>query len=204
MTPVHMMMLEIIKGVESMYYIPYHSSPNYIHAPTCTCGRQLAYQPHHFGLEYNHLAYYPQAMSPERVTFKDHGKEPFVINIEGAVEKNNTFRTALWTGEHLQVTLMSIDVGEDVGLEVHPDTDQFLRIEEGQGIVRMGDAKDNLYYQKSVTEDDAIMVPAGKWHNLINTGNEPLKLYSIYAPPEHPFGTVHQTKAEAIAAEEHH
>jgi mannose-6-phosphate isomerase-like protein (cupin superfamily) len=125
-----------------------------------------------------------------------------VVNIHEATKQNSTFRTALWTGNHLQVTLMSINVGEDIGLEVHPDVDQFLRIEEGQGIVQMGDTKDNLTFQARVSDDFAIMVPAGKWHNLTNTGNMPLKLYTIYAPPEHPFGTVHGTKAEAMAAEE--
>lgn len=96
---------------------------------------------------------------------------------------------------------MSIDVGEDIGLEVHPNVDQFLRIEDGEGTVQMGNTKDHLTVQRRVGEDDAIMVPAGTWHNIINTGDEPIKLYSIYAPPEHPFGTIHQTKAEAIAAE---
>lgn len=132
---------------------------------------------------------------------KDYGKTPFVINIEKAAVQNRTFRTAIWTGEHLQVTLMSIPAGESIGLEVHPDTDQFLRIEEGQGVVQMGDAEDRLNFEKNVHDNDAIMVPAGKWHNLTNTGNSPLKLYSIYAPPEHPYGTVHRTKAEAMAAE---
>ncbi|MFB5660673.1 cupin domain-containing protein [Alteribacillus sp. HJP-4] len=139
-----------------------------------------------------------------RVERRDYGTEPFVVNIDEAAKRNNTFRSALWTGEHLQVTLMSINVGEDIGLEVHPEVDQFLRIEEGQGIVQMGDTKDNLNFIRRVSDDFAIMVPAGKWHNLTNTGNKPLKLYTIYAPPEHPFGTVHQTKADAIAAEEHH
>jgi len=97
---------------------------------------------------------------------------------------------------------MSIGVGDDVGLEVHPDVDQFLRIEEGEGIVQMGDRRNQLNYVRRVSENSAIFVPAGKWHNLTNTGDEPLKLYSIYAPPEHPFGTVHRTKADAIAAEE--
>ncbi|WP_182858855.1 cupin domain-containing protein [Oceanobacillus picturae] len=134
--------------------------------------------------------------------FTDQGKQPFVINIEEAAERNRTFRTAIWTGNHLQVTLMSIGVGEDIGLEVHPDVDQFLRIEEGHGFVQIGDTKTNLNFEKRVSENSAIMVPAGKWHNLTNTGNKPLKLYTIYAPPEHPFGTVHQTKADATAAEE--
>lgn len=125
---------------------------------------------------------------------KDYGPNPFVINIDEATEQNNTYRTALWTGKHLQLTLMSINVNDDIGLEVHPDTDQFLRIEEGEGLVQMGDSKDNLNFQRAVEEDDVILVPAGKWHNLVNTGNRPLKLYSIYAPPEHPRGTVQVTK----------
>lgn len=135
------------------------------------------------------------------LTLKDYGPQPFVINIEEAAKQNSTFRTALWTGKQFQVTLMSIGVGEDIGLEVHPSTDQFLRVEEGQGLVEMGERKDQLTFQKQVYDDDAIMVPAGMWHNLTNTGNEPLKLYVIYAPPEHPRGTVHPTKADAEAAE---
>lgn len=131
----------------------------------------------------------------------DFGPEPYVVNIEKATKKNNTYRSALWTGRHLQVTLMSIDVGDDIGLEIHPTDDQFLRIEQGQGIVQMGDFKDKLNYVKRVSDNFAIMVPAGKWHNVTNTGNIPLKLYSIYAPPHHPHGTVHVTKADAIAAE---
>jgi mannose-6-phosphate isomerase-like protein (cupin superfamily) len=132
---------------------------------------------------------------------KDYGGQPFVVDINEATKQNNTYRTALWTGEHLQVTLMSIDVGDDIGLEVHPNTDQFLRIEEGQGIVQMGDSQDQLDFQVEAYDDFAIMIPAGKWHNLTNTGDKPIKLYAIYAPPEHPFGTVHPTKAAAMAAE---
>jgi len=144
--------------------------------------------------------YYPEVMlrRHRRIKLKDRGKKPFVINIDQATKQNHTFRTAIWTGDHLQVTLMSIDVGDDIGLEVHPNVDQFLRIEEGQGLVQMGDRKDQLNFQAKVYDDYAIMVPAGKWHNLINTGNKPLKLYTIYAPPEHPFGTVHKTKADAM------
>jgi mannose-6-phosphate isomerase-like protein (cupin superfamily) len=130
----------------------------------------------------------------------DYGPQPFVINIENASLQNNTFRTALWTGNHLQLTLMSINVGEDIGLEIHPDTDQFLQIEQGQGVVMMGDSKDNLDFQDRVYDNYAIFIPAGTWHNLTNTGNVPIKLYSIYAPPHHPHGTVHITKQDA---EEH-
>lgn len=134
---------------------------------------------------------------------KDYGPEPFVVNINEVTKQNDTFRTALWTGNHLQLTLMSINVGEDIGLEMHPNVDQFLRVEEGQGIVRMGTNQYNLNFQKNVSDDFAIFVPAGTWHNVINTGNVPLKLYSIYAPPNHPRGTVHLTKADAESAEKH-
>lgn len=134
--------------------------------------------------------------------FKDYGPEPFVVDIEEATLENNNYRTALWTGSNLQLTLMSINIGDDIGLEVHPDLDQFLRIEEGQGIVKMGDNKDNLDFQETVYDDFAFIIPAGKWHNLINTGDKPLKLYSIYAPPQHPHGTVHKTKSDAMTAEE--
>lgn len=135
------------------------------------------------------------------IALKDYGPEPFVVNIEKATKQNNNFRTALWTGKHLQLTLMSINPGEDIGLEIHPNLDQFIRIEEGQGLVKMGDRKDKLDFQEKVYDDFAFIIPAGKWHNLINTGNRPLKLYSIYAPPQHPKGTVHATKAIAEAAE---
>ena len=123
----------------------------------------------------------------------DHGPQPYVVNIEELTIGNDTFRTAAWTGANMQMTLMAIQPGEDIGLEVHTDHDQFLRVEQGLGLVQMG------------ASDDAIFVPAGTWHNVTNTGDVPLKLYSIYAPAEHPHGTVHATKAEADAAEaEHH
>lgn len=147
---------------------------------------------------------YNSNFSNQNINLNDYGPEPFVVNIDKATKQNNNFRTALWTGTHLQVTLMSIRPGEDIGLEMHPNLDQFIRIEQGQGLVKMGDRQDNLYYQQRVYNDYAIIIPAGKWHNLINIGNRPIKLYSIYAPPEHPYGTVHETKEIAQAAEEHH
>ena len=131
---------------------------------------------------------------------KDYGPKPLVVNIEEATKQNNNYRTALWTGSNLQVTVMSLNVGEDIGLEMHPHVDQFLRIEQGNGVTQMGPSKDNLNFQRNVNENFAIMVPAGTWHNVTNTGDIPLKLYTIYAPPNHPFGTVHVTKADAMAA----
>lgn len=144
--------------------------------------------------------YTSQTKANAPITLKDYGPEPFAVNIEAATEQNTAFRTALWTGKNLQLTLMSINVGEDIGLEIHPDNDQFIRIEDGQGLVLMGDRKDQLNFQAQVREDYAFIIPAGKWHNLINTGFKPIKLYSIYAPPQHPHGTVHQTKEEAEAS----
>lgn len=132
---------------------------------------------------------------------KDYGPMPLVVNIEEATKTNNTFRTALWTGKHLQLTLMSINVGDEIGVEMHPDTDQFIRVEQGEGLVKMGYSQNDLTFQRRVTPSDAIIVPAGTWHNVINAGNVPLKVYSIYAPPKHPRGTVHKTRADAMAAE---
>lgn len=134
---------------------------------------------------------------------KDYGPRPLVLNIKKAAEQNDTFRTAIWTGSHLQVTLMSINVGEDIGIEIHTNVDQFLRVEKGRGRVIMGYRREDMNMQAEVSEDDAIIIPSGTWHNIINTGIEPLKLYSIYAPPQHPHGTVHVTKADATAAERH-
>ena len=144
-----------------------------------------------------HIKYYSEPVST------DYGPEPFAVNIEKVTRKNKYFRRALWTGHHLQVTLMSIEVGGDIGLEIHKDLDQFIRIEDGHGIVKMGDSKNRLDFQARVGKDYAFIIPAGTWHNLINTGSRPIKLYSIYAPPQHPRGTVHQTRAIADAAEHH-
>jgi len=127
------------------------------------------------------------------VVLQDYGAAPTVLNIEDFTMENSNFRVAIWTGSLLQVTVMSIPVGGEIGLELHNDTDQFIRIEDGQGKVLMGDAEDLLTFTQTVEKDFAIFVPAGKWHNLINIGDKPLKLYSIYAPVEHPFGTVHET-----------
>lgn len=146
-------------------------------------------------MEYDHRADIPQsANGNSKMDLKDYGPQPLVVNIDKATKQNTNFRTALWTGEHFQVTLMSINVGDDIGLEIHPDTDQFIRIEDGQAIVKMGKSKDNLEFQANARNDFAIIIPAGTWHNVINTGTKPLKVYSIYAPPKHPRGTVHVTK----------
>lgn len=130
----------------------------------------------------------------------DNGPNPYVVNIEELTLDNENFRTTVWTGANLQMTLMTIQPGEDIGLEVHEDHDQFLRIEQGLALVQMGPTQLDLE-DWDAEADFAIFVPAGMWHNITNTGTQPLKLYSIYSPPEHPHGTVHETKEDAEAAE---
>ena len=118
-------------------------------------------------------------------------------NIERVTVANEDFRRVLYTGEHLQLVLMTLPPGCDIGEEVHEDRDQFFRVEAGKGEVRI-DGKSS-----PIEDDDAIIVPAGARHNIVNTGDEPLRFYTIYGPPEHRDGTVHRTKAEADASEEH-
>ena len=121
----------------------------------------------------------------------------FVGNLGELAEKNSNFRRVLYTGRELQLVLMSLPPGEDIGEEVHPDRDQFFRVEKGSGEVWIDGRK------TSVEADFAFIVPAGAKHNVKNTGRKPLSLYTLYAPPEHADGTVHVTKAEAMASEEH-
>lgn len=129
--------------------------------------------------------------------FDDQGKKPYVLNIEDATKDNQNFRTTMWTGDHIQMTVMSIPVGGDIGLEVHNGIDQFLRIEAGKGRCQMGPSADNLDFEEIVEDDWAIFVPSGVWHNVTNIGDEPLKLYTIYGPADHVAGTVHPTQEDA-------
>ena len=133
----------------------------------------------------------------EHPEIRDYGPKPFVFNIRHATNMNRNFRTALWTGGHMQLTLMSIPVGNDIGVEMHPDVDQFIRVESGHAKVYFGNNRDSLHEAEIVNENYAVLIPAGTWHNIVNIGNRPLKVYSLYAPPNHPFGTVHKTKADA-------
>jgi len=136
------------------------------------------------------------------MSIHDPGPQPQAFNIEDETKANENYRIVAWTGTHLQVTLMSIPVGESIGLEVHPATDQFLRIESGRGRCVMGPAEDDLSFQQDVCDDWSIQVPAGQWHDVINTGDEPLKLYTVYAPVHHAQGIVQKTAAEAEADED--
>lgn len=121
----------------------------------------------------------------------------FADNIEKLTEENDNFREVLYTGKNIQLVLMALKPGEEIGEEVHDDRDQFFRFEAGSGEVWIDDVANQ------VKADDGVIVPAGAKHNVINTGSEPLRLYTIYGPPEHVEGTVHKTKAEADASREH-
>lgn len=177
-----------------MYYVPYphpYAYPNYQYVPVSPY--MHSYMPRNVAPPLSH------PIEKGNMRIQDQGPQPFVIDIEDAAEENTMFLTTLWTGEHLQVTLMSIPIGGEIGLEVHEDVDQFLRIEEGDGLVEMGMNQNALSFRRRVTEDSGIMVPAGTWHNITNTGDEPLKLFSVYAPPEHPFNTQISSPANSRA-----
>ncbi len=131
------------------------------------------------------------------MTIKDIGPEPQSFNLEKATLDNTNYRAVAWSGKYLQLTLMSIPVGEDIGLEAHPETDQFLRLDSGRGRVQMGRTKDRLDLDQEVEDGWAIFVPAGTWHNVINIGGETLQLYAVYAPVHHAPGKIHATAAEA-------
>ncbi len=121
----------------------------------------------------------------------------YVANIEEATKKNNNFRQVLYTSKHSQLVVMNLKPGEEIGEEVH-DLDQFIRVEEGEGKAILNDI------DHFIKDDWAIVVPAGAKHNVVNTSaDKDLKLYTIYSPPEHRDGTVHVTKEEALAKEEH-
>lgn len=121
----------------------------------------------------------------------------FIDDIEALTEANTDFRRVLYTGANLQLVLMALKPGEEIGEEVHDDRDQFFRVEDGEGEVLIDGVR------TKVKDDDAIIVPAGARHNVINTGGSDLKLYTLYGPPEHRDGVVHKTKADADAHEEH-
>jgi mannose-6-phosphate isomerase-like protein (cupin superfamily) len=121
----------------------------------------------------------------------------FVADIEELTEENSDFRRVLYTGKKLQLVLMAIKPGGEIGEEVHEDRDQFFRVEKGKGEVLIDGNP------SKIKSDDAIIVPAGARHNIKNTGDKPLRLYTLYAPPEHRDATVHVTKADADASEEH-
>jgi mannose-6-phosphate isomerase-like protein (cupin superfamily) len=130
------------------------------------------------------------------ISSTDYGPLSFATNVEHETKRNQNFRTALWTGSNLQMTVMCIPVYGEIGIEVHHNTDHILSVKEGQGLVKIGNYVDRLDFQQHLSAGDTIFIPAGVWHNIINAGKSPLRLSSVYAPPAHPRGTVHRTKEE--------
>lgn len=162
-----------------------------------------------FFLFYKHSAvciYYSNAkeviMDFQQENNQDLGAKPQLFNIHNEVCRNKNFRTTIWTGEHVQVTLMCIPVGGEIGLELHEDVEQLLRIESGYARVYMGKTKQSVTCFGLADNNSLIVIPQKTWHNMINVGRTPLKLYSVYAPPEHAFGTVHKTKLDSDLSEE--
>lgn len=131
----------------------------------------------------------------------DIGPRPNAFDIEAATLQNDTYRTVAWTGKYLQVTLMTIQIGQSIGLESHPATDQFLRIDAGSGRCVMGPTIDQLDFTQEVSDGWSIQVPAGTWHDVINTGDEPMRLYTVYAPSHHAAGAIQITSADAASDE---
>ena len=136
------------------------------------------------------------------VTIKDIGPQPQSFDLEKATLENDNYRTVAWSGKYLQLTLMSIPPGDDIGLEAHPMTDQFLRLDGGRGRVQMGPTENQLDFDQEVEDGWAILVPAGTWHNVTNIGDEPMRLYAVYAPVHHASGKVQPTAADAEQDEE--
>jgi len=130
---------------------------------------------------------------------EDIGPRPQSFDLERATRENESYRTVAWSGRYLQVTLMSIPPGGDIGLEVHPETDQFIRLDAGRGRVEMGTAKNRLTMKQDVSDGWCVLVPAGTWHNITNIGKEPLQVYAVYAPAHHKPGKIHDTAADAEA-----
>jgi len=120
-------------------------------------------------------------------------KKGYITNIEESTLSNNSFRRVLYTGEHIQLVLMSLQPGEDIGKEVHETIDQFIRIESGSGVAFVNGI------ETSIKDDDAVVIPAGAEHNITNTGDSEMKLYTVYGQPEHKDGITQETKVDAEA-----
>jgi mannose-6-phosphate isomerase-like protein (cupin superfamily) len=131
------------------------------------------------------------------MTVEDIGPRPQSFDLEDATRQNPNYRTVAWSGRYLQLTLMSIPVGADIGLEAHPETDQFLRLDGGRGRVQMGPSKEQLTFDQEVSDGWCTLIPAGTWHNVTNIGDEPMQLYAIYAPSHHKPGKIHRTAQDA-------
>lgn len=130
---------------------------------------------------------------------EDVGPAPQSFDLEQATRENRNYRAVAWSGRYLQVTLMSIPVGGDIGLEMHPETDQFLRLDAGRGRAQIGAAEDDLTFDREVADGWCVLIPAGTWHNVTNIGDEPMQVYAVYAPAHHKPGKIQQTASVAAA-----
>jgi mannose-6-phosphate isomerase-like protein (cupin superfamily) len=133
------------------------------------------------------------------MTIADIGPKPQSFDLEQETQDNGNYRSVAWSGRYLQLTLMSIPVAGDIGLEMHAETDQFLRLDAGRGLVEMGPSRDELTFRREVSDGWCIMVPAGTWHNITNTGDAPMQVYAIYAPSHHAPGKIQATAGAAAA-----
>ena len=127
----------------------------------------------------------------------DIGPRPQSFDLEEATRENPNYRTVAWSGRFLQLTLMSIPVGANIGLEAHPQTDQFLRLDAGRGRVRMGESEDKLTFDQVVSDGWCVLVPAGTWHDITNIGEVPMQVYAVYAPAHHKPAKIQKTAADA-------
>lgn len=144
----------------------------------------------HLRMERNHLGRIENEMpycdNCENKCKNEHGGEVYVFNVEKAAHRNQNFRESVWTGNYLQMTLMSIPCAKSIGVELHDDTDQYIRIEHGYALLLTGDNPNCLLNKKKLCKGDAVFIPAGVWHNVVNIGRCALKISSVYAPPHHP------------------
>lgn len=143
------------------------------------------------------LAAAPDASGDTAQKTKGPALQGFIGDIEKLSEKNVDFRRVLYTGEKLQLVVMTLKPGEEIGEEVHADGDQFFRVEEGEGEVLINGKRSRI------KSGDAVLIPAGARHNIMNTGKESLHVYTLYAPPEHRDRTVHATKSDAEKSPQH-
>ena len=146
---------------------------------------------HHHHVEHNHNSYCEKC---DHKCKNEHGGEAYTLNVEKSANKNHNFRESVWTGKYLQMTLMSISSSSDIGIEMHKDTDQYIRIEHGYALLLTGCDENHLNDRQRLCKGDAVFVPAGTWHNIVNIGRCTLKVSSVYAPPHHPKCTLQPNK----------
>ena len=138
----------------------------------------------------------------ERKESQDFGGKPCLIDVRNEVLSNQNFRKVIWTGEYLQATVMCIPAGGEIGLEMHDDLDQLVKVESGCANVYVGECKHHVKCLGKINSNYAVLIPAGTWHNIINACSCPLKVYTVYAPPNHAVGTIHKTKLDSDLEDE--